>query len=204
MARTLSAPAVIRKAIEVGAVPAVAEVARKGGASWSAGDFTYKAWIWKDHSGGLTWDLYVGDAKFGPQMEEYGGLAVTIRGANSSIPWPSSTDASLATFLQDGLGRAARFVTDRRDLATLLASREGVHRGDFFAWLPLANYPARLVEALILSRDIGDPDLESQILSELQGGPISLSNGRSLEILDTARSWAKDYSTALGFDVPIY
>ncbi|MFF6815183.1 hypothetical protein ACFZAG_35660 [Streptomyces sp. NPDC012403] len=203
MARNLSAPAVIRKAIEVGAVPAVAEVARKGGASWSAGELNYRAWVWKDHTGALTWDLHIGDAKFGPRMEEYGGLSVTVRGARGSIPWPSAADTSLYTFLQEGLGRAVHFVEDRKDLASLLSSSEDVRRGEFFAWLPVANYPARLVEALILSRDIGAVELESDILSKLSGGPIRLNRGRSIDILSSAREWAVSYSKALGFSVSL-
>jgi hypothetical protein len=78
-----------------------------------------------------------------------------------------------------------------------------VRRSDFFAWLPMVNYPARLVEALILSRDISDPDLESRIISKLQGEPIRLSNGRSLNILESANNWASEYSRVLGFDISI-
>lgn len=203
MARNVTAPGVLRKAIEVGAVPAAASVSRKGEARWEAGDLSYRAWVWKDAAGALTWDLYIGDAKFSALMSEYGGLSVPVRSSQNAMPWPMTADSLLADFLQEGLGRAGQFVIDRADLCALLSSSEDVRRGGLYAWLPIANYPARLVQALILARDIGEVALESQILSKLQGDSIRLSNGRSLDILKSAKSWASKYSTALGFDVPI-
>lgn len=67
----------------------------------------------------------------------------------------------MESFFRAGLGQAARFVSDRAELCALLSSRHDVRRGDLFARLPVANYPARLVLALVLARDIGSVELES-------------------------------------------
>lgn len=203
MARNVTAPGVLGKAVEVGAVPAAASVSGKGDACWEVGELNYRLWVWKDAAGALTWDLHIADAKFDALMSEYGGLSVLVRDSRNAMPWPLAADASLASFLEEGPGQARQFVVDRADLCALLSSSADVHRGEFYAWLPIANYPARLVKALVLARDIGAVDLESGILSKLQDSPISLSNGHSLDILESAKSWAGKYSAALGFEIPI-
>jgi hypothetical protein len=189
----------------VGALPVDASISRKGGARWASGEFSYRAWVWKDAAGALAWNLHVGDAKFGTQMSEsgYGGLSVAIHSSLKALPWPVAADPLLAEFLREGLGQATSFVADRADLCVLLCSSEDVHRGDLHAWLPIANYPARLVQALILARDLGRDDLESQIRSKLQGDPIPLDFGRSLEIQQSAKRSAAKYSAVLGFEVRI-
>ncbi|MFH8659879.1 hypothetical protein [Streptomyces afghaniensis] len=151
----------------------------------------------------LTWYMNVGDAKFGPALEKYGRMSVPIRASSNEMPWPQVVDSSLEEFLREGLGRAARFVADRIDLCELLSASEDVRRGNLYAWLPVANYPARLVQSLVLVRDIGAPALESQIRARLEQGPIRLSNGRSMDVLESAKGWASRYSSALGFDIPV-
>lgn len=203
MAKNVTAPSVIRKAIEVGAVPATASVSRRGEARWEAGELSYRAWVWKDADGALTWDLHVGDAKFGSLMSEYGGLSVPVRSSQNDMPWPKAVDGLVENFLREGLEQAARFVVDRTDLCVLLSSSGDVRRANLYAWLPVANYPARLVQALVLARDIGAADLESKIRGQLEEGAIRLSNGRSMDILASAKGWASRYSNALGFDIPV-
>ncbi|MEU8728042.1 hypothetical protein AB0C68_01470 [Streptomyces tendae] len=147
--------------------------------------------------------MNVGDAKFGPTLERYGRMSVPIRSSNNEMLWPQAVDGSLEEFLREGLGRAAQFVADRTDLCMLLSSSEDVQRGELYAWLPVANYPARLVQALVLARDIGSSGLESRIQGQLEQGPIRLSNGRSMDVLASAKGWASRYSSALGIDIPI-
>ncbi|MFF3654810.1 hypothetical protein [Streptomyces olivochromogenes] len=145
----------------------------------------------------------MGDAKFGPPLATYGSLSVPIRSSQDSTAWPTALDDSLTSFLQDGLGKAAEFVADRGDLCSILSSPETVVRGNLHAWLPVANYPARLVQALILARDLGLDEMQVQIERKLAQDPIRLSNGRLLEILSSAKGWAAKYSAALGFTVDL-
>lgn len=203
MAKPLTAPAVLRVATELGAVPSEADVSRKGEVRWESQGLAYLGWISKDAAEMMAWHMNVGDAKFGSALEKYGRMSVPIRSSSNEMPWPQAVNSSLKEFLQEGLGRAAQFVADRTDLCELLSSSEDVQRGNLYAWLPLANYPARLVQALVLARDIGASDMESRIQGQLEQGPIRLANGRSMDVLTSAKGWASRYSSALGFDIPI-
>lgn len=202
-ARSLTAPAVLRAAMELGVVPSGAEVSRRGEVRWESEDLAYLGWVSKDTAGMLSWHMNVGDAKFGPALEKYGRMSVPIRSSSNEMPWPQAVDGLVEEFLRDGLGRATHFVADRTDLCVLLSSSGDVKRGNLYAWLPVANYPARLVQALLLARDMGALDLESKIQGRLKQGPIRLSNGRSMDILASAKVWASRYSSALGFDIPV-
>ncbi|MFE4175361.1 hypothetical protein ACFRR7_25515 [Streptomyces sp. NPDC056909] len=203
MAKPLTAPAVLRAAMNLGAVPPDADVSRRGEVRWESEGLAYLGWISKDAADMLAWHMNVGDARFGSALEKYGRMSVPIRSSCEEMSWPQVMDSSLEGFLREGLGRAAQFVTGRIDLCELLSSRENVQRGDLYVWLPVANYPARLVQALVLARDLGEPDLESRILVQLEQGPIRLSNGRSMDVLGSAKRWASRYSGVLGFDIPI-
>ncbi|GAA3137883.1 hypothetical protein GCM10020001_070540 [Nonomuraea salmonea] len=203
MAKPLTAPAVLRVAMELGAISSEAEVSRKGEVRWESRELAYLGWISKGAGGTLAWYLNVGDAKFGPALEKYGRMSVPIRSSSNKIPWPQAVDEPLEDFLQKGLGQATCFVVDRTDLGVLLSSAEDVQRGELYAWLPVANYPARLVQALVLARDIGLPDLESRIRAELERGPIQLTSGRTMDVLASAREWAGRYSRVLGYDIEI-
>ncbi|MFD5090000.1 hypothetical protein ACFWMR_05330 [Amycolatopsis thailandensis] len=172
-------------------------------ARWESQGLAYLAWISEDVAGSLTWNMNVGDAKFGPALEKYGRMSVPIRGSGSEMPWPRAVDTSLEKYLLEGLGGSTRFVADRTDLCVLLSSPGDVWRGELSVWLPVANYPARLVQALVLARDLGSADLESRIQGRLEQGPIRLSNGRSMDVLASAKGWASRYSSALGFDIAI-
>lgn len=203
MAKGMSAPSVLRAAISAEVVPATAVVSRRGEGRWTSGELSYVLWVSRTHDENLTWELYVGDTKFGSAMESYGGMSVPIRSEQNSTPWPTQVNESLLGFLQTGIGGARNFVKGRSDLCSLLSSREDVVRGRFFAWLPIANYPSRLVQALVLARDMGDDGTASAVRAAMDQEPITLSNGHKLEILADAKQWAKRYSAALGFDVQI-
>ncbi|MFJ4844898.1 MULTISPECIES: hypothetical protein [unclassified Streptomyces] len=203
MAKLLTATAVLRSAMELGVVSSDADVSRKGEARWESEGLAYLGWLSKDAAGLLVWHMNVGDAKFGSALEKYGRMSVPIRSSSNEMPWPQAADSLLEEFLREGLGRAVQFVADRTDLCELLSSSEDVRRGNLYSWLPVANYPARLVQALVLARDIGDSDLESRIQGQLKEGPIRLANGRAMDVLASAKGWASRYSSALGFDIAI-
>lgn len=203
MAKLLTAPAVQRRAMKIGAIPSTATVSRGGEVRWESDGLAYLGWISRDVKGALSWYMNVSDAKFGPLTGEYEGMSVPIRSAHNEFSWPDIVNDSLDRFLHDGLGQAIRFIEDRSDLCELLSSPEDVHRGDLYAWLPMANYPARLVQALVLARDIGAARLESRILDQLKQGPVELPSGRLLDIQGSAVQWSAIFSKALGFDIPI-
>jgi hypothetical protein len=86
------------------------------------------------------------------------------------------------------------FVVDRLDLAQLLASESDVRRGSLTTWLPPANYPARLVQALILARDLGSVELEAEVKEKLRSGTLLLPGGQEVDIASSAKRWAKTVS----------
>jgi len=202
-AKSLSGPAVLRAAQGLGIIPADAEVSRQAEVRWVAGELEYVAWVVKEHTGALSWYLNVEDAKFGPLLDEYGRMAVRVRSDSNEMPWPRAVDGVLESFLLNGLGRAVRFVADRTDLCLLLADPKNVYRGDMYAWQFVPGYPARLVQALVLARDIGNPELEAMVLEKLGEESVRLPDGSSMDIMATAKSWVPRYAKELGMDIPI-
>ena len=81
---------------------------------------------------------------------------------------------------------------------TAARSDDDVPRGRLYAWLPRASYPARLVQALIIARDMGSSRLVSMIEEKLHGSPVVLSNGDRIDIFPAARYWAEEFEKALG------
>lgn len=204
VARAMSAPSILRAAISAGIIPDSAEVSRKGVAQWDDGVLAWVAWLSKDKTGRLLWHTNTGDAKFGDAMEEYGRLSVPIRGiGDPSLEWPAAFTEDVAAWLRDGLGESLTFVEDRADLCRLLQEKGDVARGGLYAWLPIANYPARLVQSLILARDLGSAELEQRALERLAGEPVELSHGRVLDIQSSAGRWAKEYAKVLGIPVQL-
>lgn len=78
-----------------------------------------------------------------------------------------------------------------------------MHRGHLYAWLPIISYPSRLVQALILARDLGAEDLVSKILDKIQGDPVYMPNGIVLSVRESAERCADRYSAALGLEVDL-
>lgn len=203
MAKPMPAPAVLRATVKLGALPPDALVSRTGEARWECRGLAHLAWVSKSPEGALTWHVNVGDAKFGPTLEKYGSMSVPVRAAQNSIAWPAEISDELESFLRNGVGAASEFVSDRADLCFILSSDGDVVRGGLHAWLPVANYPARLVQALILAQDLESDEMQRLIREKLASGPIRLSNGRSLDIGKSAQGWASKYSDALGVRIVI-
>ena len=204
MATKVTAGAVLRRAAEIGVLPDSFSLVRRRGAEWAVGELSYTLWVRKDADDSLSWTLHVGDAKLGPRLSDFGMLTVPVRDTRSARTWPTSLDQSMDDFIRDAWEPALRVVADRSDLALLLAANDDVHRGHFSVWLPEANLPARLVQSLIIARDLGDRALEDAVLTRLHDGTSrELPNGRTIDKLYSARQWARDYSAALGYEVAI-
>ncbi|WDZ84087.1 hypothetical protein [Micromonospora cathayae] len=158
MVKQISVREVFKIAMDLGVIPESAVVDRKGRAAWSSGELALVAMLERRPDGWLGWHAFVGDLKLGPALSSFGGLSVAIDPlVDDAVDWPRAggSAGSIEKFLRGGIGAARRFVVDRLDLAQLLASESDVRRGDLTTWLPAANYPARLVQALILARDMG-------------------------------------------------
>lgn len=191
-----SASKIMRLARERGLLPAGAEISRAGEATWRAHDLEYECWPERVDED-LTLALNVGDAVLGPKLSEYGRLAVRLR-TEERIGWPgSSVTADQLAFVEALLGEMRAVVAGRRELALVLAAEEPVTRGRVYAWQDRGNHPARLVQALILARDLGDAGLEKHVLGILHGHPTKVPAGYD-SVLTQARRWAADFGKALG------
>jgi hypothetical protein len=69
------------------------------------------------------------------------------------------------------------------------------------AWLPAGNYPARLVQALIIARDSQASDVEGEILDKMKTGAVEVNDYLDVDLMSEVRSWAKEYSKILGHSV---
>lgn len=204
MAKNLTPPAIIDGAVRDGVVPGEAQVSPKGEARWSRTGLSYLLRVERRPDGSFAWHLYVGDEKFGPAMKDYGSLSIMIRTVGDpSIPWPTDSDQGFAEAFHGELREAVRFVDNRADLARIFAADSDVCRGSLYAWLPSGNLASRLVQSVVVARDMGDEMLAEEALSKLRSGILVASYGREVDILVSAKEWAKRYSKALGFKVEL-
>ena len=202
MARKLSPAEVVEEAAHCGAIPDSVEASSKGEARWSRDGLSILVRVERRPDGLLGWHAYVGDEKLGPAMKEYGSLSVAIRSVGDpGVPWPTEPGHGLADSFREELSEAGGFVADRADLARVLASEADVCRGTLYAWLPPASLASRLVQAIVIARDLGDEGIEGDAIARLRSGSLVAEYGRDIDILVSARGWAKRYSRALGYKV---
>ena len=204
MPRMLAANRILRLAAEVGAIPASMELTARDTGRWRRGELDVICRLTKQEGHLLTFSTHIGDARFGDAMAEFGRLAVSVQGLTDHvIEWPTRSSAELESFVRESLGQSAEFIVDREDLCEVLASYDDVARGRFYAWLPRASYPGRLVGALIIARDMGSSRHVAMIEEKLNGSPVILSNGDRIEILPEARYWAKEFEKVLGAKIDL-
>jgi hypothetical protein len=181
--------------------------ARNGRIDWTAEDLRVSAYLENEDGGNLLgWSLFVGDAKFGPSLEGLGEMAVRIESTSGQkIPWPvvSDDDGRLKEFYGSGLLVAQKLIASREQLARFLICKSDVGRGQVKIWLNAANYPARLVEALLLARDLNDVELEQLVMAKINSGPLVFPDGDQIDVKADAGYWAKKYQKALGIQIPI-
>lgn len=207
MAKQISMTQVLKIAVSIGAIPESATVDRKGRATWSSGEFALAVSLERRPDGRLGWRAFVGDLKLGPALSSFGSLSVAIDPvADDAVDWPTTDDPaeSIEEFLHGGVAIAPGFVVNRLDLAYLLASESDVRRGSLTTWPTRANYPARLVQAFILARDLGSVELEAEVQEKLRSGTLLLPGGQEIDIASSAKRWAKHYAKALGHEVVLW
>lgn len=193
MPKPISAPGILREAIRAGALPAGLEVSRKGEATWARDGLELTAWAMKSRYGELDWGVQVADEKFADAMAKYGRWAVlVVANENYPAPWPAPGDADAIAALNQGFREAAGFFAGRGDFARVKAVKEDVIRGRVHVSPGVNSHPARLVESLVLARDLDDTELADAVLKTLS---------EDKEIRESAKSWAKRFSKELGFAI---
>src|SRR5690242_4737578 len=101
-------------------------------------------------------------------MKRYGGMSVRVRAISEGVlSWPLKGERESLLLYLDEMHHGIEFVRHRADLASLLAEESDVVRGAACAWQPAASYPARLVQSLVLARDIGANDLIDCVVDKM-------------------------------------
>jgi hypothetical protein len=209
--RTLSGAQLLRAAVGAGILPADTVVgARPAEARWSERGLDFVAYVDPGRRfGEITWISYACDPRYGASRERGGlGASAGVRhvGANdlshplpSAPPWPTGSrpdDVALA-FLRSGLGASRTFVRDRSDLVSLLMRPRDIIRGDLTTWL-YQGYPSRLLEALLIARDMGDAEREEEITGILNSDLPEHWCGTPEPMRVVARRWAKELAKDFG------
>ena len=78
---------------------------------------------------------------------------------------------------------------------------ESVVRGSLEVWQMPGNFPARLAQALMVSLDLGQKDLEEETRTVLQHAPTTNAFGKQIPAVDSARRWLKEYEKVAGIKV---
>jgi hypothetical protein len=208
VANGVSAHGLIRAMVDADILPADAMlVPRKGRAYWSERELRFQALVEKGDTGNVQWQLFVSDGTdLGLPSEEKGlDATISIREIGDKqdigrLPWPSRPKLARdeVTYLRESFGAAREFVKDRLDLCFLLTQEHDAVRGALFSWLHQA-YPARLVKALMIARDLRDVDRVQEITEILKSGrswPVSPSEDQ--DILVVAGRRARELSQIIG------
>lgn len=115
----------------------------------------------------------------------------------ASRPGPEDMD-----FLEATLGAASTFVEDRADLCALLMREDEVHRGSL--WVRQGQLPPRVITALLIARDLDDPDLEAAALEVLRSDRQVPVVGEADEPMRVAAArWLKDIRRLSGREIAI-
>lgn len=206
MTKPMSEGKILRTAVANGILPSSTIVHRTKGAHWESGELTYVMHLTGREDDRLIWYMFVGDTKLGPAMKGFGSLAIKVQSAHDlPLTWLEDRKLSPSTLdvLRASVTAGIAFVVDRKDLCSLLMSEADVRRGPTKASLPPNTHPARLVNSLILARDMGDAVMERQIAEILHSGKKVNWYQDDVAIIVAAKSWAKMYSKALGFPVDL-
>jgi hypothetical protein len=158
----------------------------------------------------VAWTTFVLDPVFGRSEDGGIGTAVAIGmiGHDGLPPdrrpaWPDSAqlDESLRSWIDRGPVEARSFVRDRLDLCDVLRDVQDVVRGELHVRNARGTYAARLVQALLIARDLDDRRREAEIVHVLDTAPRKGADPADTPLATLARRWAKDYSKVLGATV---
>jgi hypothetical protein len=176
---------------------------KAGTVKWSQGEFEYSLSLESRGHGRATWILWAGDQYFRQVRARGSGAARLIIRPLAESTFPiTNASYDLDQFTQE-IGVATSFISDREDFCRILMSEGSVTRGGIEAWQMPSNYPARLAEALILSRILGSSDIEREILDQISNAPDANEYGKLVPAIDSVRRWLDDYSRDIDIKVDI-
>jgi hypothetical protein len=203
MARKLSRDRFMRELEARGGFPVEPVIKRGGIAKWVLGNLDYSLSLEPRDDGHATWILWVGDRYFEKARRRgFGAAKVTVRPIDEAL-FSITADVEDVDAFAAEVGRASSFVRDREDLCQILMNEESVARGSIEAWQLPSNYPSRLAESLILSRVMGRPDIEREVIDRISAAPDANMFGKSVPALVSVRRWLKEYSRDIDISVDI-
>lgn len=136
----------------------------------------------------LHWQVAFADRKYLEMLGQPGGWVwIGIQPREDGFAWPTTradADEALSRIVPVAR-RALDHVPDRSTLATLLLTPEPVSYEDYELDCHRSNLPARLVQSVILARDIPDSQVETAAMAML-GDPGVLG------FRDAVGRWARD------------
>ena len=192
---------VLRRLMQSENVLANAEVnLRRGTCDWADGELRYRLLVWPTRPGHLAITVFVSPAGLLGIASDQGGLDATV-----GVRPMSDADSLMASppALAAFVDVARRFVADRADLCWLLMQEHDVRRDDAVAWL-YQGYPARLVKALVLARELGSSTLEQQVQAVLHSGrQVAVSPIETQDVMVAAERWAVQLARQTGTTVTL-
>jgi hypothetical protein len=171
----------------------------------------------------VVWEVFVEDATYG-NGSPLGPCAVWVRPPEKPVEakareavsgergedWENgyrrpTPGQGLSARLVFDLARWARpalaFVADRRDLGYLLLNESDVRRGEVSALLGSGLHASRLVNSVMLARDLGDDELERAALDKLARNRDRPTQGWSETFGAEVAYWAGQYAATAGVDL---
>ncbi|MFI8524584.1 hypothetical protein ACIGB8_09065 [Promicromonospora sukumoe] len=177
-------------------LPPGTQVDAAGSATWQGVEL-YCELSLDPRSGG--WDCWTGDLRFRAlEAAGYGGVKVKIRPVESRAGWRADPE-----LLVPELKQAVSFARDREDLCEILMHPESLVRGSVEAWQMIANYPARLAQALLIARDLGRDDLDEKVRAAVGEAPATNVYGKQVVAVESVRRWLAEYTRVVGLEVSI-
>lgn len=157
MAHAMTPGGLVTAALRDELFPGGAQSLGRGWVAWVVADLEYRAVVGRV-GGDVQWRVFVGDARLGPAMADYGRLSVPLDYVGPRLDWPTGSrlDPLQLVALRSLCRDVPLFAAGRRDLALLMMAQHEVRHGDFVAWLPAGNWPGRLAQALVIATDLDD------------------------------------------------
>ena len=201
MPRALTPVGLVGRLVEAGVVPADAPSERRGTVrEWSDRGLRFSLLVWRPSGPRsaelLCWRVFV--RPVGPIGEpfEQGGLDawVALGPPVDEIEASSLVVEQVAADVRAAVG----FVADVADYVRVLLVEEGLVRDGVVTW-PQQGYPARLVKARELAKEIGRPDLVAEVDAVLDSGlRVSVSPVLAEDVRVAADDWVRILSKQSG------
>lgn len=177
--------------------------ARRGSYAWHERGLHLQFALNKDPArrepSGLARQVFVGPEGWLGDPPAESGLDATVA-IRPDAPAPGQDHiAELVGFLEE----AVPFVADVADLTRILCEENDVARGALHVWLH-QGYPARLVKALVIARELDDKATQQRILETLRSGrSVPVTPTKTEDIMVVARRRADEISSSTGRKITV-